>query len=372
VGLGGIEEARTIFEKAIVLAPMTGRYYRALFNIRRASPEDKYFASMVALARGMASLPVAEQMELHFALGKAYADLGQHERSFHHLLAGNALKRQTIVYDEPRRLASFDRIRTVFTQGLMNARRGVGAQSDVPIFIVGMLRSGTTLIEQILASHPKVFGAGELHDLSKLAAGLESVDDTTLSFPEIVRKLSNEDLGRFGGSYLNAVVAKAPGVERITDKMPGNFSLIGLIHMALPNAKIIHMRRDPIDTCLSCFSILFSTGQPHTYDLAELGRYYRAYETLMEHWRRVLPAGVMLELRYEDLVSDTERQARGVIAHCGLDWDDSCLAFHTTRRAVRTASAIQVRQPIYRTSVGRSRFYTELLRPLIRELGSRE
>jgi Sulfotransferase family len=224
------------------------------------------------------------------------------------------------------------------------------------------LRSGTTLIEQILASHPKMFGAGELRHLSLLAASLPG-------FPEIVPYLSAERLRQLGTSYVDAVGAMAPDAERVTDKMPGNFALAGLIHLALPNARIIHMRRDPIDTCLSCFSILFTNGQPYSYDLAELGRYYRAYEELMEHWRSVLPAGVMLEVRYEDVVSDLEQQARRVVAHCGLEWDDACLGFHEARRTVRTASAAQVREPIYRSSMGRWRPYKELLRPLITELG---
>jgi hypothetical protein len=231
-----------------------------------------------------------------------------------------------------------------------------------------MPRSGTTLIEQILASHPKIFGAGELQSFSRALSILEAPDGAPPSFPEFVPGLPAESLRQVGAHYLNDVRALAPPAERITDKMPGNFPLLGLINLALPNARIIHMRRDPIDTCVSCFSMLFANGHPYSYDLAELGRYYRAYETLMSHWREVLPTGVMLEVRYEDVVADVEHQARQVVAHCGLPWDDRCLAFHETQRAVQTASAVQVRQPIYRTSVGRWRPYAELLRPLLREL----
>jgi tetratricopeptide (TPR) repeat protein len=365
---GMLEEARQAYEEAIILAPKSGRYYRSLVNTRRVVTGDHQLATMEQLARDMASLPLTDQTELHFALGKAYADLEQHERSFSHFLEGNALRRRELGYDEPTTLATFERMRAVFTSDLMNGKQGVGDPSTIPIFIVGMLRSGTTLIEQILASHPKVFGAGELPHLSHLAASLKQPYSVLPAFPEIVPDLPAERLRQLGTSYVDAVSAMAPEAERITDKMPGNFALVGLIHLALPNARIIHMRRDPIDTCLSCFSILFTNGQPYSYDLAELGRYHRAYEEVMEHWRRVLPADVMLEVRYEDVVSDFERQARQVVAHCGLEWDDICLAFHKTRRTVRTASATQVRQPIYRSSIGRWRPYQKLLRPLIAEL----
>ena len=239
-----------------------------------------------------------------------------------------------------------------------------------------MVRSGTTLIEQILASHPRVFGAGELSDLGKLAINVKAPSSASLAFPEVVGALPDEALRQLGTAYLDAVEAAAPDGARtgarmggrITDKMPGNFPFVGLIHLVLPNARIIHMRRDPIDTCLSCFSILFTNGHLYSYDLAELGHYYRAYEVLMEHWRQVLPAGVMLEVRYENVVADVEREARRVVAHCGLEWDDACLTFYETQRTVRTASALQVRRPIYGTSVGRWRPSAHQLRPLIEAL----
>ena len=265
-------------------------------------------------------------------------------------------------------LGFLDRIRAVFTAELMHQKRDLGDPSMIPVFIVGMPRSGTTLVEQILASHPKVFGAGELSEFSKAVTSL-GMPNGALSFPETVPGLSAEQLRQLGTSYLDAIEAAAPGAERITDKMPANFRFVGLIHLALPNARIIHMRRDPVDTCLSCFSLLFVGDLPYCYDLGELGRYYRAYQTLMEHWRQVLPAGVMLEVQYEEVVADVERQARQIVAYCGLEWDDACLAFYRTQRPIRTSSAAQVRQPIYRTSVGRWKPYRHLLQPLIKELG---
>jgi len=182
-----------------------------------------------------------------------------------------------------------------------------------------------------------------------------------------------EELQRLGADYLNRLKTALPAPprvwRRITDKMPANFRLVGLIHLALPNARIIHTCRDPVDTCLSCFSIHFTADQPFAYDLGELGRYYRAYYSLMEHWRQVLPEGVMLDVHYEDLVGDLEGQARRIVAHCGLEWDDACLAYDKTARPVKTASAAQVRQPIYRSSVGRWRPDADVLRPLLDGLG---
>jgi len=177
--------------------------------------------------------------------------------------------------------------------------------------------------------------------------------------------LGREELHQIGIHYLQRVRKIAPMAERITNKMPGNFRYVGLIRLAFPNARIIHIRRDPLDTCLSCFSILFMHDyQPFSYDLAELGRYYRAYTALMEHWREVLPLEHILEVQYEELVVNFEPLARRIVAYCGLDWDAACLEFHKTKRPVWTASAIQVRQPIYRSSIGRWKAYEDMLRPL--------
>jgi tetratricopeptide (TPR) repeat protein len=366
--LGQLDEAQRAYQRALELAPRTGLYYRYLFYTRRVVAGDLGLAAAEKLAEDMTSLPIEDQRELHFALGKAYEDLDQRERSFRHFLEGNALKRREFVYSEPETLGFLNRIRTVFTADLMHSKRDLGNPSTVPIFIVGMPRSGTTLVEQILASHPKIFGAGELEEFRKAVHSLR-VSNGALSFPEGVPALSAQQLRQLGTSYLDAVGSTASRAERVTDKLPENLSYVGLIHLALPNARIIHMRRDPVDTCLSCFSQLFDGDQPYCYDLGELGRYYRAYETLMEHWRQVLPAGVMLEVQYEEVVADIEGQARRMIAYCGLEWDDACLAFYETQRPIRTASATQVRQPIYRTSIGRWKPYQHLLQPLIKELG---
>ena len=366
VALGRSAEASEAFEKAIALAPRRAGFFWNLTSVRHFSEDNRHFAAMQELAERIDALDIDEQIDLHFALGKAFADVGDHKRSFEHLLRGNALKRQQVSYDEEKALQRLEGIRGVFTAGMLRDKCGLGDPSTTPIFIVGMPRSGTTLIEQILASHPQVFGAGELREMANLAGRIGSAD--AAGFPEAVRALSGEELRQVGEQYMQAVTRLAPGAERITDKMPGNFSLAGLIHLALPNARIIHACRDARDTAFSCFSVLFSGTLEFTYDLAEFGRYYRGYLKLMAHWREVLPKGSMLEVRYEDVVSDLESQARHIIAHCGLEWDDACLSFYKTERSVRTASATQVRQPIYQSSIGRWRVHEEQLQPLLREL----
>jgi Sulfotransferase family len=307
-------------------------------------------------------------MELHFALGGAYEGLAQHDRAMDHWLRGNALKRRLIGYDEAAALGTFERIAAAFTPELMRRNAGGGDPSPLPIFIVGMPRSGTTLVEQVLASHPQVFGGGERRDLTSAMADVFGRDTEAAHFAERLAALTSEDFRRIGAAYLARVTPLAPAAQRITDKMPANFRFVGIIHLALPNARIIHIRRDPVDTCLSCFSKLFGGKQPYSYDLAELGRYYRAYERLMAHWREALPADAMLEVQYEELVSAFAPQARRIVAHCGLEWDEACLAFHRTERPVRTASAAQVRQPIYQNAVGRGRAYGSMLAPLLEAL----
>jgi Sulfotransferase family len=363
---GHIREAYAAFAAAVERAPRNAAIHLNLAGLARFTPDDPRLAALEKLAEAAPSLGEDDQIALNFALGKAHGDLNNTERSFRHLVNGNALKRRQIEYDEATTLAGFARMRAVFTPELMQTKRGSGDYSRIPIFIVGMPRSGSTLLEQILASHSGVFGAGEIDDFAKAVTDLPGAPE---DFPEFISGLPHDDLRRLSRRYVNSVSAKAPGVMRIVDKMLSNFAYVGLIHLALPNARIIHACRDPIDTCLSCFSLLFGDDLPYTYDLAELGRYYRAYATLMRHWRAILPEGVMLDVRYEDVVANLNRQARRLIAHCGLDWEDRCLEFHQTQRPVHTASVTQVRRPIYRSSVGRSQSYGALLGPLLDELG---
>jgi tetratricopeptide (TPR) repeat protein len=366
LSLGRAAEARAAFTEALANTPNKAGAYWNLANAGRFTPDDPHLAAMQELARDPILLSADEQIDLYFALGKAFGDLGETERSFLHQLRGNAIKRRQIDYDEATTLGRLERIRNAFTPAIMREKVGLGNPSEVPVFIVGMPRSGTTLVEQILASHPQVFGAGELRAMANIAERIGGPNGP--SFPEAIPSLPGHQLHLLGTEYLNAVRRFAPTAERITDKMPGNFALAGLIHLALPRARIIHVCRDLRDTALSCFSILFARGHEFTYDLGELGRYCAAYRALMNHWRMVM-SGVMLEVHYEDIVAGLEPVARRIVAHCGLEWDATCLDFHRTERPVRTASANQVRQPIYRDSIGRWRRHTGELQPLVEALG---
>ncbi len=370
---GHLSEGRAASEQAVRLAPRNAKYLYNLATITRFAAGDPHLAAMEKLARESASLSFDDRIHLHFGLAKAYEDLGRHAEAFRQWLDGNALKRREFVYNEATTLGKMDRVRAVFTPELMLtrenlARENLGNPSSVPVFIVGMMRSGSTLVEQILASHPKVFGGGELDHFHKAMQGIRTTPGGSATFPESVPGMTGEDYRDLGARYLGEIERLAPGAAHITDKMPTNFICAGLIHLALPNAPIIHTVRDPVDTCLSSFSKLFTSEQNFTYDLAELGRYYRHYQALMAHWHRVLPPGRILDVRYEDVVADLEGQARRILGHCGLDWDERCLSFHKTVRPVLTWSAAQVRQPIYTSAVGRWRVYEEFLAPLLAEL----
>ncbi|HTZ02684.1 MAG TPA: tetratricopeptide repeat protein [Xanthobacteraceae bacterium] len=370
--LGQLQAAQEAYLQAIRLDPDIAGVYVNLADSKKFTPGDAHLETMERLAAKTDGLSKTDRMQLDFALGKAYGDLKDYRRSFKHFLAGNAAKRATIQYDEASVFDLFDRIESVFTRELIAAKAGGGDPSAMPIFVMGMPRSGTTLVEQIIASHPMVHGAGELQTFNDVILTVRGKDGNALRYPDFVPALDAQALRQIGTRYVAEVRKLAPSGERVTDKMPSNYYFAGLIHLALPNAKIIRSIRNPVDTCISCFSKLFTAEQNHTYDLAEIGRYYRRYEQLMAHWQRVLPAQSILDIRYEDVVADLEGQARRIIAHCGLPWDDRCLSFHETERPVRTASATQVRQPIYKTAVGRWRVYQEQLGPLLGALGISE
>ncbi len=352
--LGRMAEAETAFARAVQLAPRVPAFHRALGEIRRYGDNDPRLAPLEALVAGKDALPQAQKVELHFALFKAYDDLRRHEEAFAHLTRGNALYRETIPYDEGGVFAFFDGLKKHFTASA--ERQIVANTTEQPVFIVGMPRSGTSLVEQMLASHPRVFGAGERTWFGNLIG--EMVPD----YPSAVPLDRAEELGR---RYCERLRALAPGAARITDKLPANFRHLGLIHLALPSARIIHIRRDARDTCFSCYSKLFRSGLNFAYELGELGRYYRAYEALMAHWRDVLPTECLLEIQYETLVADFEHEAKRIVAFCGLEWNAACLHFYENKRAVRTLSEFQVRKPLFSDSIGRWRPYQPWLGPLL-------
>jgi tetratricopeptide (TPR) repeat protein len=371
--LGRMKEASDAFRKSVELEPEVGFLYYNLAELKKFKSDDPDLATMVALAAKKTTLSKKDRMLLDFALGKAFSDIRDYRRAFQHLLAGNAAERSAIKYDEADSISLFDNIENIFTNQLIAAKSGFGEPSRRPIFVIGMPRSGSTLLEQVLASHPAVEGIGEV---GALADAMNNVTDKVLGpdgnplpYPANVPMLNDSTIKSIGENYIGQLAALAQHGQRVTDKMLANYLYAGLIHLVLPNAVILHTVRDPVDTCISCFSKWFSTAQPYTYELAELGRYYTRYRQLMEHWRRVLPPGRILDVQYEEVVADLEGQARRIISHCGLPWDDRCLSFHKTDRPVWTGSVSQVRQPIYNHSVGRWRVYEEFLTPLLKELG---
>jgi tetratricopeptide (TPR) repeat protein len=366
--LGRLDDAKAALHRALELNPRLIGAYVNLGKCKTFTAEDPHLAAMQTLERAM-GLSKTDRMRLHFALAKAYADIKDHNRAFENLSRGNALKREQITYDEAATLRLFKSTEATFTRDLVAAKAGFGDPSAVPIFILGMPRSGTTLVEQILASHRDVHGGGEHETLIGLVRTVRGPEGTVAPpYPDFVASAADEVFGEMGARYVAELRRFAPDAGRVTDKVPQNFFLAGLIHLALPNARIIHVIRDPVDTCISCFSMLFTAGQHHTYNLAELGRYHRHYQTLMAHWHNVLPQGRIFDVRYEDIVNDLENEARRILAHCDLDWDPNCLEFHQNQRPVHTASARQVRQPIYNSAIGRGRVYEPYLGPLLAEL----
>jgi tetratricopeptide (TPR) repeat protein len=365
---GRFQEAWTHYGRAIEIRPDYAEAHYNRSEIPNFRQGDEPLQALEKLAERK-DLPPHKAWHVHFALAKALEDSGDYQRAFENLRRGNALKRQYIHYDETVEFRFVRRISALFDSGVFDRLQGNGDASPVPIFVLGMPRSGSTLIEQILASHPRIQAAGELVNLETVTAAATDAEGRLVPYPDYVPALDAGALRRIGVSYIASLPTLAEGKVRIVDKLPGNFSRIGLIRLILPNARIIHTTRNPIDTCVSCYSKLFDRGHHYTYDLAELGRYYRAYRDLMTHWRSVLPPDAMLDVAYEDVVADLEGQARRLIAYCGLPWDDRCLSFHTTNRAVRTASAVQVRRPLFRTSVQRWRRYKSSLGPLLHQLG---
>jgi tetratricopeptide (TPR) repeat protein len=369
--LGRFERGEAEIETAIELAPENLQFTYNLALSKQFRAGDPTLRAMESVARESSALDAKQRINLHFALGKAFADVKDWARSFHHLTQGNAAKRKETDYDEAQALGLLGRTGSIYTRELMRRGDGCGGASPGPIFIVGMPRSGSTLVEQIVACHGAVHSLGETNDFDLAVAELGGAPGEAVTRPEAVLEMTAGDFRRLGANYLGRASSGAPQASRVVNKMLENFRLLGLILLALPGARILHARRDPVDTCLSCYSTLFVENLPYAYDLTELGRYWRAYDELMETWRGVLPRGVMLEVWYEDVVADLEGETRRILAHCGLDWDSRCLDFHRAERSVRTASFAQVRRPLYRSSVGRWRNYEACLGPLLEALEAR-
>ena len=366
--VGRLDDARKAFIRALEVEPRALGAYSNIVDLEKFTPDNPLFIAMRQIIE-RAKDPEHERFTaMHFALGKAYEDMGEYETSLRHYGIGARQKRSTLNYDEAEVFKFFDDIRVTFDEDYFRNKPFEGRPTKLPIFIIGMPRSGSTLTEQIISSHPKVFGAGEIKTLSASIGMLRVKFPSLARFPQLARTMRPTQFGALADSYLKAIGSYSETATRVTDKLLTNYYFAGLINTLFPNAKIIHTMRNPVDSCLSSYTKLFQDDMPHSYDFRELGRYYGKYWELMAHWRKILPAGAMLEVKYEDLVANPEAKAREVVAFCGLEWDDRCLKFHESDRPVKTASVSQVRQPLYTSSVERWRRYGDGLLPLVEAL----
>jgi tetratricopeptide (TPR) repeat protein len=358
--LGDVDGAHERFARAHAADPNAVGPWVGLTQVRRFAADDPALDEMEALLATPAMQMREERILLLFALGKAHLGAGNDARAFAYYAEGNRLRRESIAYDvadDERRAAAI--VATVDANAL--ARLAGGGCDAAPIVVMGMPRSGTSLVEQILASLPGVHGAGEL-------PFARTTIEARGPYPGCVPGLQQGDMAAMGATYAAALATVTPAGMRAVDKMPSNFLYAGLLHGMLPRAKLVFCTRDPLDNGLSLYTALFSGRQDFAYDLGEIGRYYRAHRRVVAHWKAVLPPGAFIEIRYEDVVTDFDATVARLLAFCELPWDDACRRFYETTRAVTTASRIDVRRPLFRSSIGRAQRYAAYLEPLAREI----
>lgn len=371
---GDLVRSQELIGQALEIQPDNPAALRTFGSDLKYAYGDESYKRLNYVAAKFSEFSPLEQIHLHYALAKAGEDVGELDAAFRHYSVAGAKKRKMETYSERDASKLIQVIPQVVTPDNLRKAGDRGCESEQPVFILGMPRSGTSLMEQILSSHPDIFGAGELKFLTGVLENFGLGDDKGIRLrmgdkdPVFDYDL-NASWELRGQRYVDKLTKLADKpYQRIVDKMPGNFNFVGLIHAILPNAKIIHSRRHPVETCLSCYRIHFAEGHQWSYNLHELGRFYKRYWGLMKYWREAFP-GVMYEVRYEDNVADVEGSARKLIDHLGLEWNDNCLNFYNTDRPVKTASVTQVRKPIYTTSTNRWRKYEKYLGPLLEELG---
>jgi len=363
--IGRTDEARTAYADVLAQDPGNGHVWWSLANLKTHRFSDADVAAMEAALAP--PIDDSARAAILFSLAKAADDRRDSDRAFAFYEKGNALQRTLVRYDPVQTEQINDRIVSVFDSNFFAARAGWGHDDPAPIFIVGLPRSGSTLIEQILASHSAVEGTAELPDLGRLAMSIGRFRSDGVGYPEAVRDIEAADARALGRTYIARTQRHRTGKRFFTDKMPNNFPTIGLAHLMLPNATIIDARRHPMAACVGCYRQLFAQGQTFSYDLFELAEYYREYDRMMRWWDQMLP-GRVLRVDYELLVTDQERQTRRLLDHVGLPWEDGCLDFHRTERAVKTASSEQVRQPLYTDGLQSWRRYGTHLAPLEAQL----
>ena len=358
--MGRQEDSIASYERALALKPDHAEARRSLTLIN-PSPDQ-----IPLLEQRLTEPSTSEDdaIHLHFALADLFDQANEVTEAFDHYGAANALKRKTINYDIRGHTVFVDRLIKTYAKSFFETNTVRGSDSELPVFILGLPRSGTTLVEQIVSSHPQMFGAGELGSLMTIEEGIAKKIETSHPYPEGISSCKDSVAAEFSTRYLRELSEYSPSAIRITDKMPSNFLRIGLIKTLFPKAHIIHCKRNALDTCTSIFLNYLVKGHDYSFDLEELGQYYLDYERLMRHWRGVV-ADEIFEVQYEELVTDQEPVSRQLIEHVGLEWDDTCLDFHENKRVVKTASNLQVRKPIYKNSINRWRRYEKQLAPLV-------
>lgn len=340
----------------------------SLVNLHKIKSDSLHLKALLSIAASVEKVSFDKREYIYFSLGKCYDDLGEWKKAFAYFREGCKLKRNRIRYDIRSQYQFEEKLMRCYTTETINYLRTFANLSPRPIFIVGMPRSGTTLVEQILSRHPDVYGAGELPFLMDLIQAPFRNGQIKIDYPDNILQFSSNDFHAITNQYLSHLKNIVDDVAYVTDKMPQNFIAIGLIHALFPNAKIIHVKRNPIDTCLSCYTKLFRQGQLYSYDLMELGHYYLSYERIMNHWRTVLPQNAWLDVTYENVIENINHEAKRMTDYCHLTWNEACLTFYESKRQVRTASFLQVRNPIYASSINRWKRFENELEPLVKLL----
>ncbi len=363
--LGDKDKARSHLTTAIKRDPAMGHAYALLASVMKFTEQDRWLIEEME-ERLKDSLVAVVKEHIHFALGKAYDDLGQWDKAFFHYKKGNDMA--VTSYDDTALKKNLKKTKGIFTRAFFERRKDMGVDSEIPVFVIGMPRSGTTLTDTILSSHSLVESVGESTLIDRISR--EYLAKGKLEYPESLPEVSGEQVKEAAELYLEKISSVAgQETRRVVNKMPVNFFHLGVIALMFPKARIIYLKRNPLDNCLSCyFQRFFSRRLGWSTDLEQLGAFYRRHLEFMEHWKRVLPVPI-LEVRYEDLVNDFDNEARRIVEFCGLEWEDGCAQFHSSSKGVRTASAMQVRRPIYTSSVGRWKNYANHLGPLIDALG---
>ena len=367
--LGRFEEARNCLLETIDLDPNNALAHFRLASMDHSADQAEQLLQRLATLQASSGLSKANRITAWFSSADILHAQKHYDRAFEHYATANNLLKEDYEYDKGPLQQKIDVAIEHFTPEVFEMHKAAGSPSQSPVFIVGMPRSGTTLVEAIIASHPEVLAGGEDHKMTEIYQSLEEADGP-LDFPRDIEQIKPAHLLPFGTQYLSHMARLHSGAQRTTDKLPFNFLHLGLIAILFPNATIINCVRDPIDTCLSCYFQHFNAFRTlnFTNDLNDLGFVYLQYRRLMAHWHQVLPVKI-LDVKYEDLVSSQEEVSRAIVAHTGLEWDDACLRFHEQERAINTASRAQVRKPIYTSSIEKWRKYESHLGPLVDALG---